>query len=233
MTGGHLASTTPSTQSRHGNRGDETGGAGGHPPQTTLTRSPLLALVTGHEILLFCFGSAQKIRVWGGCPPAPPSRRFHRLASYESRALRAGEESASGGGWGGGLRRERMRRAVARPEAQGVPAARAVPAKQGGERPPSRGMGGQAGAPERGGARGEELERTTQSPAPPTALSVREPRSASTPTKRTKKSDSRRRSRMYRPCGSSTRRSRDRRRCRRSRCPRPSGAWAPAAAPSP
>src|SRR5712691_5920908 len=50
--------------------------------------------------------------------------------------------------------RERIRRAVAR----GVSAARAVPAEQGGERTPRLGgMGGQAEAPERGGARGEEV----------------------------------------------------------------------------
>src|SRR6266849_5647814 len=47
----------------------------GHPPRTTLTRNPLERLVRSHEIRVFDFGSAQKIRVHGGCPlPHSPPR---------------------------------------------------------------------------------------------------------------------------------------------------------------
>src|SRR5438552_3697717 len=68
----------------------------------------------------------------------------------------------SGGCPGAGCRRERIRRAVARPEAQGASAARVVPAAGGAaSATPVSGDGGQAQTPERGGARGEEVERTT------------------------------------------------------------------------
>src|SRR5437667_1840628 len=61
----------------------------------------------------------------------------------------------------GECRRERIRRAVARPEAQGASAARVDPAAGGAaSATPVSGDGGRAEAPERGGARGEEVERT-------------------------------------------------------------------------
>src|SRR5439155_691236 len=101
MTGRHLASTRLSAQSRQRHRVDDTGGTGGHPPQTTLTRNPLSPLVRGHETQVAGFGNAQKIRVWGGCPPAPPSPSVDGLAAH-GLARSFGGQSASGAGWGRG-----------------------------------------------------------------------------------------------------------------------------------
>src|SRR5229473_655976 len=83
----------------------------------------------------------------GGPPDSPPTPIPGRVASARMPS-EANPTSRSARRSAGRLRRARR------------------PAQQGGERPPSRGMGGQAEAPERGGARGEEVERTTAPACP-------------------------------------------------------------------
>src|SRR5207244_4163121 len=84
-----------------------------------------------------------------------------RLYAAEGERRRNDKRECAKWAWAGS-RPERIRRAVARPEAQGASAARVVPAAGGAaSATPVSGDGGQAEAPERGGARGEEVERTT------------------------------------------------------------------------
>jgi len=75
-----------------------------------------------------------------GMPPALPGTARDRDSS--SSATR---EGSAGKCRLAGLRRERIRRAVARPEAQGASAARVVPAKQGRRATPVSGDGGPGG----------------------------------------------------------------------------------------
>src|SRR5439155_5248875 len=74
-----------------------------------------------------------------GCPRPCPASRGTGTAVPRPREGSAGKCRLAG------LRRERIRRAVARPEAQGASAARVVPAKQGRRATPVSGDGGPGG----------------------------------------------------------------------------------------
>src|SRR5438445_545037 len=75
----------------------------GAPPRTTLTRNPHRPLVTGHENLVLRFGSAQKIRVHGGCPlPPPPPLADQSPKASASPCSRSGGHDARAGLGGAG-----------------------------------------------------------------------------------------------------------------------------------
>jgi len=77
----------------------------GASPRTTLTRNPQRALVTGHENLVLRFGSAQKIRVHGGCPlPHPPPLAEQSPKTSASVVVAGGGRSVRAGLGGAGQR---------------------------------------------------------------------------------------------------------------------------------